>query len=311
LGIGSLQRYRPAGMPRPFADEDLDAAAAFLARQHARHREGEPLLPAQPDFRGAVEELWREPGASGAVSASGYLLGATVDDPVWGPNVWVQLAGHAVDDPEGARELYALAAQRWVDEGNTRHYVIVPAHDAALLDAWYRVGFGQQHAVGLREVPAEAASPEGARPARPEDEDALVALAPVLSDHQAQAPVFGPGRVGWDEADLRRKIVEDTEAGDIFIAERDGSTVGAVYLAERDADLHRPQCAFLAWAAVVPEARGGGVGIALTDAALAWARSRGYDVLAADWRVTNLLASRFWPARGFRTTHLRLYRSIP
>jgi hypothetical protein len=27
--------------------------------------------------------------------------------------------------------------------------------------------------------------------------------------------------------------------------------------------------------------------------------------------MTNLLASRFWPARGFRPTFLRLYRSIP
>jgi GNAT superfamily N-acetyltransferase len=298
-------------MPRPFADEDLDAAAAFLARRHAGHREVEPLLPAEADFRGAVEELWREPGASGAVSGSGYLLGAPVDDPVWGPNVWVQLAGHAVDEPEAARDLYALAAQSWVDEGNTRHYVIVPATDAALLDAWYRLGFGQQHAVGLREVPAESAWPGGVRPAHQNDEDALVALAPVLADYQAQAPVFGPGRVDWDEADMRRKIVEDTAAGDIFVAERDGAAVGAVYLAERDADLHRPRCAFLAWAAVVPETRGRGLGVALTDAALAWARSRGHDVIAADWRVTNLLASRFWPARGFRTTHLRLYRSIP
>ena len=298
-------------MPRPFADEDLDATVAFLARRHARHRETEPLLPTDHDFRGAVEELWREPGASGAVSGSGYLLGAPVDDPVWGPNVWVQLAGHAVDEPEAARDLYELAAQCWVDEGNTRHYVMVPAHDEALLDAWYRLGFGQQHAVGLREVPTEAAWPKAVRAARPDDEDALVALAPVLSDHQAQAPVFGPGRVGWDEAELRSKIVADTAAGDIFVAEQDGSMVGAVYLAERDADLHRPHCAFLAWAAVTPEARGGGVGVALTETALAWARSRGHDIIAADWRVTNLLASRFWPARGFRTTHLRLYRSIP
>jgi GNAT superfamily N-acetyltransferase len=298
-------------MPRPFADEDVDAAAAFLARRHARHRKAEPLLPAEPDLRGAVEELWREPGASGAVSESGYLLGAPLEDPVWGPNVWVQLAGHAVDEPEAGRDLYALAAQRWVNEGNMRHYVIVPAHDAPLLDAWSRLGFGQQHAVGLREVPAEAAWPEGVRPARPDDEDALVAIAPVLSDHQAQAPVFGPGRVDWDEADLRRKIVEDTAAGDIFVAERDGSIAGALYMAERDADLHRPRCAFLAWAAVAADARGGGLGVALTGAALAWAGSRGHAVIAADWRVTNLLASRFWPARGFRTTHLRLYRSIP
>jgi GNAT superfamily N-acetyltransferase len=298
-------------MPRPFAEDDLDAAAAFLARRQARHREVEPLLPAEADFRGAIDQLWREPGASGAVSEHGYLLGAPVDEPLAGPNVWVQLAGHAVDEPEAARDLYALAAQRWVDEGNTRHYVLVPAADEELLGAWYRLGFGQQHAVGLREVPARAALPDGARAAEPDDEDGLVALAPALPDHQARAPVFGPGRVGWDEADLRRKIVEDTAAGDIFVAERDGRIVAAVYLAERDADLHRPRCAFLAWAAVAAEARGGGLGVVLTGAALAWARSRGFDVIAADWRITNLLASRFWPARGFRTTHLRLYRSIP
>ena len=33
--------------------------------------------------------------------------------------------------------------------------------------------------------------------------------------------------------------------------------------------------------------------------------------MGTDWRVTNLLASRFWPRRGFRTTFLRLYRHIP
>jgi hypothetical protein len=27
--------------------------------------------------------------------------------------------------------------------------------------------------------------------------------------------------------------------------------------------------------------------------------------------VTNLLASRYWPRRGFRDSVLRLYRSIP
>ena len=41
------------------------------------------------------------------------------------------------------------------------------------------------------------------------------------------------------------------------------------------------------------------------------ARERGYPTIVVDWRVTNLLSSRFWPGRGFRTTFLRLYRSIP
>jgi hypothetical protein len=33
--------------------------------------------------------------------------------------------------------------------------------------------------------------------------------------------------------------------------------------------------------------------------------------MIADWRMTNLEASRFWPRRGFRETFLRVYRSIP
>ena len=298
-------------MTRPFSDDDLDLAAALLAERHVRHREAEPLLPADVDFRAEVEALWLQPGASGAVSEGGYLIGAPREDPVWGPNVWVELAGHAVEQPEVARDLYALAAQRWVERGNTRHYVIVPAHDAPLLDAWFRLGFGQQHAVALREVPAEVALPEGVREGRPGDVDGLVALAPLLADHQALAPVFGPGRVDWDDAEMRRKVVEDVDAGNILVAERNGRLLGCVYLDVRDADLHRPRSAFLAWMAIVPEARGSGHGGALTDASLAWARSRGYDVMAIDWRVTNLAASRFWPARGFRTTFLRLYRSIP
>jgi ribosomal protein S18 acetylase RimI-like enzyme len=298
-------------MTRPFSDGDLDAAATLLAERHARHREAEPLLPADVDFRAEVEELWRQPGASGAVSKGGFLIAAPREDPVWGPNVWVELPGHAAEEAEAARDLYALAAERWVREGNTRHYVIVPAADAPLLDAWFRLGFGQQHAVALREVPAEVAWPEGVREPGPEDVDALVALAPLLADHQALAPVFGPGRTDWDEAGMRDKIVEDVAAGDVLVAERNGTLLGCVYLAVREAELHRPRSAFLAWAAIVPEARGSGLGLALTQASLAWARSRGYDVIATDWRVTNLLASRFWPARGFRTTFLRLYRSIP
>ena len=51
--------------------------------------------------------------------------------------------------------------------------------------------------------------------------------------------------------------------------------------------------------------------MALTEHALGWAHEHGYEAMITDWRMTNLLASRFWPRRGFRETFLRLYRSIP
>jgi GNAT superfamily N-acetyltransferase len=67
----------------------------------------------------------------------------------------------------------------------------------------------------------------------------------------------------------------------------------------------------LSWAATRPDVRGSGAGLALMEATFAWAREHGYETMVTDWRVTNLLSSRFWPRRGFRETFLRLYRSIP
>jgi ribosomal protein S18 acetylase RimI-like enzyme len=61
----------------------------------------------------------------------------------------------------------------------------------------------------------------------------------------------------------------------------------------------------------VPVARGRGSGVALTTYALAHAAEAGYPQVRTNWRVTNLTASRFWPARGFRLTHLRLVRRLP
>ena len=67
----------------------------------------------------------------------------------------------------------------------------------------------------------------------------------------------------------------------------------------------------LAQASTEPGARGKGVGRALTAHVIRWACENGYATMTTDWRMTNLLASRFWPKRGFRPVFLRLYRSIP
>ena len=42
-------------MIRPFTDADVDTAAELLAERHARHREAEPLLPSDVDFRAQIE----------------------------------------------------------------------------------------------------------------------------------------------------------------------------------------------------------------------------------------------------------------
>jgi ribosomal protein S18 acetylase RimI-like enzyme len=67
----------------------------------------------------------------------------------------------------------------------------------------------------------------------------------------------------------------------------------------------------IASTAVQPAARGHGVGLALTTHALALAAEDGRPRVWTNWRVTNLLASRYWPARGFRLARLRLVRRLP
>jgi ribosomal protein S18 acetylase RimI-like enzyme len=312
---------------RPFSDEFIPHAGELLATRHHAHRAAEPLLPAAYENAEAataeVAALAHEEGASGAVALRGtrvvgFLLGIRKSDERWGANVWVEPAGHAVDEAEDLRDLYGAAAARWMEEGRDRHYALVPAADDALVTAWSRVSFGQQHAHGIRDVP-ETPWPDGVRLAEERDVDALVELSPLIVDHQALSPVFGIGLPRETPEEIREELLEDLanpEIGDL-VAERDGSIVGSFQivpaaLSSVHAGLARPErAALLSWAATPPQLRGTGAGLALTDAGFAWAREHGYETMVTDWRVTNLLSSRFWPRRGFRESFLRLYRRIP
>jgi ribosomal protein S18 acetylase RimI-like enzyme len=250
---------------------------------------------------------------------AGFLVGSLRDDAVWGPNGWVEHAGHAAVDPEVVRDLYAAVAQGWVDCGRTRHFALVPASDEGLLDAWFRLSFGQQQVYAIREVDASASWPAGVRHADARDVDAIMALAPTLETVQERAPTFARRLMREDPAELRADIEEEiaSDSTASLVAEAGGRVVGSFILAPVETSssvvgLVRPpgEC-YLAWAATEPAVRGSGAGLALMQAGHAWAHEQGYSSMSIDWRGANLLASRFWPRRGFRPTFLRLSRSIP
>ena len=314
---------------RPFTDDDLAAAGALLARRHATQRLAEPsLAPRFAEVDEATREvarLWNVDGATGAVGRSsgrfvGFLVGSARAGDGWGPNAWVEPAGHAVEDPEAVRDLYAFAAAGWVADGRTAHYAVVPASDGALIDAWFRLGFGQQHVHALGSVPVAAPVPAAGctiRRAGRNDLTALAALDLVLPEHQALSPVFSAGAVPTIEealADWAEDIDDPTVAA--FVAERDGEIVGsAIGCPVEKSGMHsgiaRPDDAGLfSFAAVHPQARGHGIGTALGRAVLAWMAESGYRTAVTDWRATNLLSSRSWPRLGFRPTFLRLHRVI-
>ena len=98
-----------------------------------------------------------------------------------------------------------------------------------------------------------------------------------------------------------------------LVAERDGRVVGWLSLYHRpEGDLRVPERNIdLSFAATSADVRGSGVGLALNRYALTWAAEHGCRSVTVDWRMVNLLSSRFWPRRGFRPQYLRLYRAVP
>jgi GNAT superfamily N-acetyltransferase len=299
----------------PFAEQHVDAAAELLAARHEAHRTDFPELPSEPDYRAEIARLL-EQGATGYFTDGAYVLGRADSPERWGPNIWVEAAGHAGTDPELLRDVWAAAAARWFEEGVRAHYTLVPATDTSLLDAWFRLGFGAQQAHGVIRIP-EREWPAAVREATEGDLDELVEIGPYLSRHQRAAPVFSSIPEQTAEQ-VRADVLDDfaTDGVANLVYEAGGRIVGdffvcSIELSSAHSGLARPPgAAFLGFAVTSPEVRGSGVGLALTDASFAWARRRGYETMVTDWRVTNLLSSRFWPRRGFRTSFLRLHRWI-
>ena len=297
---------------RPFTEADVGAAAALLAAAHAQHRTTEPLL-ADADVQQAVGAAWAREGAAGSVALRdgevlGFLVGHGSETPLWGRHVFVDRAGHAAVEPELVRDLFAHAADRWWDDGVRRFFVVVPSLRERLAP-WERLGFAQMHQDAVRDTGGEPSAPAGLtiRRGGPADADLALRINAEIGAAHTRSPSFAP-----DVPPTREDWVETLEDADVayFVAEREGRPVGHTTLYPAAPEFGTPADAvYLASTATLPGARGSGAGVALVAHARAWARDAGYGTVWTNWRTTNLLPSRFFPARGFRPTYVRLHRA--
>ena len=223
------------------------------------------------------------------------------ENAFWGPHVFLEGTGEA----EEIRTAYTLESGAWP----LLHFAIAEA-TAEALEPWYKLGFAQMHAYGVRESgagPAPAAGVE-IRRGGPDDLETALRRDRLIQEAQAASPSYssvafeeGPLRVDWEET----LAAENTA---YFLAEDAAGILGHATVLPDPVD---PGALHLASTAVVPEARGRGIGVVFTAHVLAHTAETGYPRIRTNWRVTNLGASRFWPARGFRLTHIRLVRRLP
>lgn len=317
----------------PFTTDLLPAAGELLAQRHRSDRRSLPELPARFEdptvATAAVQASLGREHARGVAAVDGerllgYLTGDLVINPIWGRSAWVRQAGCALapgQSPELARDLYAALAKDWVAQGCFTHVAVLPATDPSLLQAWYALSFGIEQVYGLAALPrldlSFAPPPSGVhiRRAGPEDRQALASMYDLIWRANVEAPVWG---LHLPESNLELKeaygdLVDDPQAT-VWLAFLEGEPAGfQVYFPGEpggDALLISEDCTVLEVAGTRPQARGRGIGTALTRMALAQAQALGYRTCLADWRSANLLASRFWPAQGFRPAAYRLARRV-
>ncbi len=302
----------------PFSDEHLAGAAELLAARQERHRAALPQVPVG-DPRASLEALWRMEGVSGVAAlrdgrVAAFVLAQVGDRRHFGQSAWVLHAGHAAEEGELLRDVYAAAAQGWVEAGVERHYVLVPAFEEALAP-WYRLGFAHMHVEALRASGGFAtATPAGVtiRPGTRADLEIAEEIDLEIFRIHERSPSFArlaldreARRADWFETDLKEEGLH------YLVAEAGGVLVGHTIIFRHEPALGFPEnAATLASTAVRESLRGRGIGAALAAEILRLAADAGYRSVVTNWRMTNLSASRFWPALGFRPIYHRLHRTV-
>ncbi len=306
---------------RPIDDADPQALAGLLAARLAEHRAQEPLTP-DSDPADEIRDVLGAERRHGAFALRGgapvgYLVAELRHTDLWGTHGWVPPAGHAAADPEVIRDLYAAVAEDWIEAGARLQFAVTPSL-AATMEPWYRLAFAQMQVYAVRPSGGDTpAVPTGVRirAGAPEDLAEVAArLGSVVWEHQRGPAAFSglPARIPDRLAELWRTAFELPGAA-LWLAECDGDLAGYIFLCESESSddpCSRPDATHIGTAAVAAEHRGAGVGRALSDHAAVWAQEEGYATITADWRVANLQASRFWPARGFRPVYHRMARLV-
>jgi GNAT superfamily N-acetyltransferase len=144
------------------------------------------------------------------------------------------------------------------------------------------------------------------RPARPDEEDAILAL--VGADEITRARVPGPWPTERQREGLRRILATDDH--ELLVAARDGAVVGVLQLSflhefARDGDRAQLETVHVAEAE-----RGRGTGRALLEFALGRARERGCGVAQLTSGSFRPGAHRFYEALGFEGTHVGFKRTL-
>jgi len=314
----------------PFEAAHLDDAATLLAARHRAGRERTPWLPAQYEDADSTAPILRNCMAAGPGAAAyrgSRMAGFLLSSISFFNGEWMAFShdlAHAVDATDGRqtyRLMYARLSQRWVENGCFKHAISLPAGDAQAADAWHSLGFGLNVVDAVRDTSPVVGTSEDVdvRRAGPADLDTVMELVIGLRRHLASAPAFLPLVVEADPTKPHQaRLADPTNA--LWLAYLDGEAVGLMSCSppgdrpfpaalREDASTCNLGGAF-GGAFIRSDVRGSGIGKALLNHVMSWARDGGYARCVLDYESANIEAERFWSGQGFEPIVNSLMRTI-
>lgn len=304
-------------------DKHLEDAADLVATNYRLLREQVRHMPARYEDSAVLLPMIRDlaskiPGV--AAIQGGRLAGfcvamvlpswhgkRTAYSPEWANGADVE------DSRRIYQEMYARLSAEWVADRCLTHAITLLAHDRAAVEAWHWLSFGLAGADGVRDlapVPGSEA-PVDIRQAGVEDIEAVMALGEALRRHMASAPTFLPLGAGDGREAFERWLANPDKAE--WLAFQNGQAVASMKVGPANENacyvIREGGTASIVGAFTEEATRGRGVGTALLNRTLEWARSKGYVRCAVDFEPQNIQASRFWP-RYFKPVCYSLVRRV-
>lgn len=290
----------------------VEDAAALVLDGYRAEREAVRVLPFQDGYRGMFAQniAGLADNQSGIESfaavergrLAGFLAGYPAGVLFSSYNgVYVPLFGHAASGNDKRlvyQRLYTAASGAWVRDGRPMHAASFFAHDRVVLDAWFWLGFGLRCVDAIR--PLSAVDAGGAvkldiRKATAEDADKLFPLHAEHCAYYATPPLFMPD-VEMEHGAEEFKCWLGEKDHHQWAAYADGKPVSYMRV-RHDGETFvagEPDTINICGAYTRPDFRGTGVGAALLQAVMAWAKERGYARLGVDYESFNVMGSRFW-----------------
>lgn len=306
----------------PFSDDYLEQAASMVSARYREERDVTQFPPAKFEDPDAIlPQLSGLAGGAPGVAAirdgrfAGFLLAFL--SPFRGVRTaYSPDFGHAADSV-GRRDIYRMMyadlSRRWLAHACFGHCVTLFAHEREAIDAWFSLGFGLTVIDALRDLSptGRPAAEVEIRRATAEDMHLITPLMLALRRHLAAPPIFIPLIIEQGKGDLERWLSDPANA--LWLALQGGDTVAFIRLEPSRGEvmpISDETTVAVTGAFTKEQVRGQGVGTALLDHALDWARLAGYEHCSVDFESANIPSSWFWLGKGFRPVCYSLARRV-